>query len=215
MASEEPLFSAGEELRIVLFGRARVKNSARNIILGGTKFETTEKCKVETAFIEGQKVTVVDTPVLFLSDTNEEDVLKEFKKSISLAAPGPHVFLIVLDVRDKFTQELQKMVKLIRSTFGKNTMAYTMVLFSYENKLGIPIEDYFCTNKDLHNVIIQCHWKYHVFDITDKAPNPDQVKSLLNKINGMIERRGKDGSYTPEMLQQAEKEAEKEAKQKA
>lgn len=202
------------DLRIVLLGRFKNgKTSACNTILGGPKFDTcdTKTCKTETGIVDGQKVTVVDTPGLFRPGTTEEDVLKEIKKSIDLASPGPHVFLIVLKVNDPFTEEQQQTVKLICSTFGQNTLAYTMVLFTYGNRLeNVPIEDYFCGDSNLHNLIIQCHWKYHVFDNTQ---NNDQVKSLLDKINGMIER-SRGSCYTSEMFQKAEK-AEQQQQQQA
>lgn len=155
----------------------------------------------------GQKVVVVDTPGLFRYKENQEEVMKEIKESVSKVQP--HVFLILLKAGEKFTEELQKMVENFCDTFGRNTMAHTLVLFTRGDELKSQIEEFICSNTNLHDLIIKCHWRYHVFNNRDESP--DQVTALLHKINCMIQATG-GRVYTAEMLQQAE-EALKEKQQ--
>ncbi|XP_035510292.1 GTPase IMAP family member 9-like [Morone saxatilis] len=202
------------EIRIVLLGRSREgKTASVNTILLKPKSDLchTEVCQKVTVNIDGQTVVVVDTPGLFKPGKSNVDRVKMIKKSISeLAKPGPHVFLMVISVDSIFTNELKETAEILFRSFGKNTMAYTMVLFTCGDELKIrnqTIQDFICSNTDLHNLIIQCHWKYHVFDNTDESH--DQVTDLLQKINSMIETRG-GCYYTCKMLKEAEKALKEE-----
>ncbi|KAK2832915.1 hypothetical protein Q5P01_016804 [Channa striata] len=197
------------EVRIVLLGRSRAGKSAsgNTILSNDDAFDTpqrTEKCQKVTGNFGGQNVVVVDTPGLFNIKLREDDVVTEIKESISSAYPGPHMFLLVVSVDDKFTEEQQETVKIIQRTFGKNTMTYTMVLFTYGEELKkkkTTIEQFIGKSSKLQDLIVQCEWKYHVFDNEHGSPN--QVTDLLQKINRRIDLTG--SHYTMEMLKEAEK----------
>ncbi|XP_039681965.1 GTPase IMAP family member 7-like [Perca fluviatilis] len=180
------------------------KSFSGNTILGNDLFNSkrslsavTEKCQKEMGNINNQNVVVVDTPGLLSIDQTEEEIMREIKKSINLAEPGPHVFLIVLSVKEKYTKKEEDMVKSIRDTFGKNTMDYTMVLFTHGEE-GTKIENFFSGNKNLHELIKKCKYGYHLLDNP-----PEQVPELLKKINDKVQA-AKGRYYTAEMLQEAE-----------
>lgn len=167
----------------------------------------TSECKKKKADVGGRKVAVIDTPGLFDTTLSNEDVLKRITMYIGLSSPGPHAFLVVLQL-GRFTEEEKETVRMIQETFGEDASKFIMVPFTHGDRLKKQtIQEFLSKSEDLKNIIQKCNGRYHVFN--NNAEDSSQVSQLLDKIEKMIEENG-GSHYTTEMFLKAEEAIEKE-----
>lgn len=192
------------------------KSASGNTILGHSFFReeasaesVTKTCQREERLEGDMNIVVIDSPGVFDTDKTEGKLKGDIQQCVKVSVPGPHAFLLVINLKARFTKEEQDTVKWIQDNFGSAAATYTMVLFTHADLLrGKSVKEYVAESKQLQRLIHQCGGRYHSF-INSDTLNKKQVTELLDKIDQMVEFNG-ERHYTNSMYYEAQRELEEE-----
>uniref|UniRef100_A0A3P9C4E0 AIG1-type G domain-containing protein n=1 Tax=Maylandia zebra TaxID=106582 RepID=A0A3P9C4E0_9CICH len=210
MTSNYTVPSKCSDLRIVMIGKTGVgKSAVGNTILGNKHFRScplsgsvTEVCQKGVTQWGNRVVSVVDTPGILDTAKSDELIKREIVRCVEVSCPGPHVFLLVIQV-GRFTKEEKNSVEALQELFGPEANKYMIVLFTRGGDLGgMTIEQYVReAEPGLKHIIESCGNRFHVFDNT--SSDKKQVVELVKKIDNMMaENRGTH--YTDAMYKEVE-----------
>ncbi|XP_048028987.1 GTPase IMAP family member 8-like isoform X2 [Megalobrama amblycephala] len=134
--------------------------------------------------VNGRKITLINTPCwwqIFGLQDSPEVVKQELVCSVFKCPPGPHVFLLVINLSLPFTEENRLSIEKHFSLFGERIWRHTIVTRADSLK-DKNIEQHI-KNQDLQQIIQRCGQRYHIFENENKSA---AVQELLDKIDNVV-----------------------------
>jgi len=181
------------ELRLVLLGghqsgKSNVAHSFLNVKRESDQI-TTECVKME-GDINGRKIILVDTPGWWkcyqLCDSTE--CLKaELVRSTNICPPGPHAFLLVMEVDLDFSEKHGKAAEGHMQFISEDVWDQTIIVFTKLQHLGDKtIEQYVeIEGENLQKLTQKCGNRYVGFD-ADLDRDGSQTKELFRQIEKLV-----------------------------
>lgn len=212
--------------RVVLMGKTGCgKSSLANTIFGEAMFKVnpgsdskTRLSEGKTKTVNGQRLTLIDTPGIFSSDRSERDVPCEILSCMTECAPGPHAFLIVLLV-EKFTEQEQALVDQMCKHFSEEVFRFATIVFTHGDQLpeDMKITAFVQQSKALSELVQKCGGRCHVVDNKywknqqqdQYRSNQFQVAEILRSLEKTV--RDNNGRYfTNKKLEEVERDIQTE-----
>ncbi|XP_058626456.1 GTPase IMAP family member 8-like isoform X2 [Onychostoma macrolepis] len=180
-----------QDLRIVLLGVCGAgKSSTANAILGREAFKesrTTESEK-QRGRVEDRNISIIDTPGFFNTHLTNEEMKKQMMKSLYLSDPGPHVFLLVINLVT-FREEQRNIVEQIQENFGEEALKFTMMLFIGREKISKIKWIQITESEDIKDLLNCFERRFHVINSKSEC-DPYQITKLQKSIDEMVQNNG-------------------------
>lgn len=156
----------------------------RLYLLGSDYFEyqPIKTCSSVSAERFGLKFQIVNTPNFFDNDVCQEKA-NEIVKCLALTSPGPHCFLIVIDI-DCFGEMDMVSIEQSFNFFGEAMKDFTIFILTSDME-----EEIICKmlddNKCLQDMVSQCKGRWHAF--SKSFPLSERIKPLVESMKKLTD----------------------------
>lgn len=206
------------ELRFIMIGKTGTgKSNTANTILQKKLFKAasggssvTKKCQLRDAEVFGRSISIVDTPGIYDTNTDESESLKEIVRSIAMIAPGPHAILFVLQVGRCTKEDIDTMTKFL-AHFGEQLQNYIIPIFTryddWKRDTDDNFENYIDTLPSSAKKFIKetCKERYIAFDNTLTGNSSErQVRMLIQTVDEMVIRNSGE-YYSDDYIREAQR----------
>ncbi|XP_063759361.1 GTPase IMAP family member 8-like isoform X2 [Eleginops maclovinus] len=194
--------------RVVLIGpKYSGKSLVGNMILCEDQFGTawmkkefqdqrrTTMCEKHDRNVAGRNISVVEAPGWFTDKITPDWLKTAVLRSVSMCAPGPNAFLLVVPIFKTFSGDDYKTIIELLMPFGDSVWRHCMVLFTWPDWLNKrSIEEHIATEGvHLKQLVEKCGYRYHAVNCNPRDCFAYPVIELFLKMFDMITRN--QGQY--------------------
>ncbi len=177
------------DLRIVLLGVSGAgKSSIGNAILGREAFKesSTRESEKQTGRVEDRNISIIDTPGFFNTHLTDEELKKQMMKSLSLTHPGPHMFLLIINL-ETFREEQRNIIEKIQEIFGAQAFKFIMVLVTGREKMSMKEWMLFILDTKFRELVSHCRDNYHAINSKNEIIQT-HITELLQKVDETVKQ---------------------------
>jgi predicted GTPase len=190
------------------------KSATANTISGGNDFESGDCALTMTRICQQQKVTrfgrdisIIDTPGIFDTETDQNVVRTEIKRCIHLGAPGLHAILYVMEI-GRFKQEDLLAIQTFLTFFKEDMQNRMIVVFTHGDKLlkkKQSLPDYLkIVPESLNTFLESCENRVILFNNDfNKEQSGEQVSCIITMIEA-LKKSNEFPFYCDDMFTKAE-----------
>ncbi|XP_074525748.1 GTPase IMAP family member 8-like [Halichoeres trimaculatus] len=146
------------ELRVVLLGNSWTQRTAvGNLLMGGNVFPANEEqdvLRVKGRYTKTDLIAVTNTPDMLLPKISEDKLKRLLQKCARITAPGPQVFLLVLQPED-FTEGQGWRLCRVLQHFGVRWFDHSLVVLSTPAG-GPDVKGSYINNPYLQDIVRMC-----------------------------------------------------------
>ncbi|XP_008304594.1 GTPase IMAP family member 1-like [Stegastes partitus] len=191
-------------LRLILLGpTGGGRTSLANTLLGNSETRTPigplmESTKRRTA-MDGRDLTVIDTPDLLGTSMGSDRRASEALRSLQLASPGPHAFLLVIrapDSSEGTDQDATQAIQAVLELFGEGAVEYIIPVLTHADRLGRKntVDELLKVDAGrLRRAVSLCGQKPELVDNRPELPSEAQGvtwRQLVGHVTEVMELRG-------------------------
>ncbi|XP_055954742.1 uncharacterized protein LOC130010759 [Patella vulgata] len=201
-------------IRVALIGRTGVgKSRLGNLLLHRDCFKCsnsmhscTSVCSNgERALDADTNLTVMDTPGVFDTRDNNTETVKKFLSIFKFT--GIHIFLMVVRIDVRFTEEEENALRSLCDVFGEDINDHLIVIMNNQGR-GIKSKKKLLPElpTSLKDILERCEHRCVVVNYVndDMVDGNPEIEDIINTIKTTV-TKNKGRSYTHQMFKEAEK----------
>ncbi|XP_074519877.1 uncharacterized protein LOC141785448 [Halichoeres trimaculatus] len=152
--------------------------------------------------INGKEVTVINTADILGPSLGNNKRAKEALRSLQLASPGPHAFLLVIQAPNSsmdYNQGAAKAVQATRKLYGDEALQYILPVLTHAEDQGqIPTEK-LLKDESLSRALSLCNQRPEVVDTRPDQPPEEQRVSRRQLVERVMEMKTLRGHFMHEL----------------
>ncbi|KAM9336067.1 uncharacterized protein ABDE67_019141 [Symphorus nematophorus] len=201
--------SRNPDLRLILLGPAGGgRSSLAETLLGNIETKTSKGPLMESTkrrtVMDGKGVTVIDTPDLLGPSLGSSKRAREALRSLQLANPGPHAFLLVIPAPGSSTGTNQDAAQAIRATlelFGEGVVEFIIPVLTHADRLSgrRSVDQLLDVDAGLKKAVSLCKQRPELVD--NRTDRPLEARSDMRRqlVGRAMEMKTLKGQFVHEL----------------